>query len=754
MSENAGYEVGSIYARVGLDMAGVRPGLQQVGRELHSTQRQMETFSGSASKAERELGRTTRGALAGSGVFSSLGRSLAFASGGFLAVASVFGVLRRSVDVAREAAVTQRQLATQFRASHRDLSLYRGEIDKTTLRLSALSGFTKDELDRTFTILFRSTGKVAESLRLTSLAANVARGRNMDLAAASILVGKVAGGNVSILRRYGLEIGKHATATQGLALLTAKYAGQARAGATEQMRFNAILHDSEVIVGQGILPTLNKYLAEGARWLQQMNESGKLQRDVASAAKQVRSAVSDGVTVFKIAKDVIGQVDRVTGSFTHTLEALLAIKVATVLGEWVSGFRLLAGAETAATAAAVTWEAVGGGALLAVKSDVAAVGIASTGAASEVGLLGSKLSLLKMIGPIVIGIEILTHTRQVGNVIGDAVKKATGSSTLGKIASTYERNALGLLTGQTVAGILHSIISGSGSQSAAGGIDTGGQVLPFPGGSAVGRLIKGQHKGSVFGVPSSDPRTVSLMGQFNLLELKLADTAASNVGQQKSILSSEYSILKRLEGQAKTLKDRTSLAQQAQSVEGQIASLDASALANAKKRKKAAEKTGLGGVPLSLQLAQAKADALAAGLGSSTLTSEQISAAKAIRTAEMKAIHSHRLSMQGLINAWNEVSTINQELQGVGKGMTGTYHAVSSAALTAGLGLSHTARVEAEDRIAQALAHRGYVPSGPAAQGHVVHIGTVVLPGVRNPAAFYTEMERQARLRGRQGNRG
>jgi hypothetical protein len=52
-----------------------------------------------------------------------------------------------------------------------------------------------------------------------------------------------------------------------------------------------------------------------------MNESGDLQRNVAAAAKQFSAAVSGAVGVVKT-------VDRVTGSLKHTLELLLALKIA------------------------------------------------------------------------------------------------------------------------------------------------------------------------------------------------------------------------------------------------------------------------------------------------------------------------------------------------------------------------------------------------------------------------------------------
>ncbi|HEY3435852.1 MAG TPA: hypothetical protein VGK41_09395, partial [Solirubrobacterales bacterium] len=57
----------------------------------------------------------------------------------------------------------------------------------------------------------------------------LARLRNIDLQAASDILGKVYGGNIGILSRYGIQIRKGATATEALAEITKLAAGQAEA---------------------------------------------------------------------------------------------------------------------------------------------------------------------------------------------------------------------------------------------------------------------------------------------------------------------------------------------------------------------------------------------------------------------------------------------------------------------------------------------------------------------------------------------
>src|ERR1044071_6953834 len=97
---------------------------------------------GSASKqAEKDFTRATRGILSGSGVFRSVGRSLAFASGGFLAFGSAAAVLRTSIDAARDAAISQRQLAAQLKPTGQSFSAVKPQIKGSVQSLSSLSGF-------------------------------------------------------------------------------------------------------------------------------------------------------------------------------------------------------------------------------------------------------------------------------------------------------------------------------------------------------------------------------------------------------------------------------------------------------------------------------------------------------------------------------------------------------------------------------------------------------------------------------------
>lgn len=349
-----------------------------------SLERSFARSSAATRSFDRDFSRATRGVIAGSGVFRSFSRTLAFASGGFLAFGGISSFLRKSVDAAKEAQVANAQLATQLANSGKSFAAYRGEINNTISRLSALAGIEDDELKGGLTTLLRTVPNVGKALRDLGLAADIARARHISLAQAATIIAKTEAGNTTLLRRQAFQIAKNATAEQALAKVRAVVAGQARAGTTEQERFGAVLHQTEEIIGTGILPVLNKYLVSGTRWLEQMNESGKLQREVASGAHAFSVAVGEAASTVKT-------IDRITGGFRNTLELLLALKLARVVTGWSGSLGIFSGkARTAEERAA---------------------------------LLQAQLSRLAAVGVITVGIEVLLNRKAIDNTVSGFLDK-------------------------------------------------------------------------------------------------------------------------------------------------------------------------------------------------------------------------------------------------------------------------------------------------------------------------------------------
>lgn len=260
----------------------------------------------------REIGRASRGAAAGSGVFRGLGRSIAFASGGFLAFASATHFLTESIGAARDAAVSQRSLAAQMKASGESFQAHRDQVEKVSLSYGKF-GFENDEVIKSLTVLDRATGNINKSMRLQGLVAGIARVKNIDLAAAAAVVGKVFGGQETALRRAVPGLSKNAKGMDLIREAQKKLAGQAAANTTAAERFHAVLHNTQEIIGTALLPTLNKYLNALAGWLQKMNESGQLQRDIkkatdllASAFAAAKAVLTPLVKAFQLLADIVG----------------------------------------------------------------------------------------------------------------------------------------------------------------------------------------------------------------------------------------------------------------------------------------------------------------------------------------------------------------------------------------------------------------------------------------------------------------
>lgn len=85
--------------------------------------------------------------------------------------------------------------------------------------------------------------------------------------------------------------------------------------------------------------------------------------------------------------------------------------------------------------------------------------------------------------------------------------------------------------------------------------------------------------------------------------------------------------------------------------------------------------------------------------------------------AAHRAIQSGRLSIEAQTDAWNTIADINGQLASTTTGTPGGYAHASMRAITAGLDLSKMERKTLQIRVAQALAHGGRVPTGPAALG-------------------------------------
>ncbi len=247
--------------------------------DTDSVEKAFRRTDAGSKKLDRSLNQTFRGAAVGTGVFRSLGRSVAFASGAFLGGAGLTKVLHDSIGEAQDAQVTQQKLAAQFRASGQDLSQYQGQIAATSKRLSQLAGIQDEEFTQAFTNAFRGTRNVTAALKVETVAADVAKGRNVELAAAGIALTKAYLGQTTALRRLGIQIPKNVKGMDALELVGRRFAGQAAAGTTASQRLKVALSETEETIGRALLPTVNKLTSAFAKWLNRPENQKKIQQE-------------------------------------------------------------------------------------------------------------------------------------------------------------------------------------------------------------------------------------------------------------------------------------------------------------------------------------------------------------------------------------------------------------------------------------------------------------------------------------------
>jgi len=139
----------------------------------------------------------------------------------------------------------------------------KGSVTGALNAMSMTSGFMKGDLEPALTRLTVSSGDYNRAMQLLPLAMDMARGRGMDLVNTSMILGKVAEGNVRILTRYGIVLDKNATSTQALAILQTRFGGMADAyvrtyvGSMDRMA--AAQNIFQEAIGSAVLPLLTQF---------------------------------------------------------------------------------------------------------------------------------------------------------------------------------------------------------------------------------------------------------------------------------------------------------------------------------------------------------------------------------------------------------------------------------------------------------------------------------------------------------------
>lgn len=213
------------------------------------------------------------------------------AIGGTVALGAAFlGAARAAMDEERGVALLTAALKANDPAAVSNI----GNIEQTIKERQKLA-FADDEQRESLGALIAVTKDSGKALTLQRTAMDLARLKGMDLNTATTLLGKVYGGNIGILARYGIQLEKGTTATEAIAEIQRRAAGQAEAyadttnGAMESMMlaFDDVVED----IGAALLPALT------AVAIYVRDELIPALRDVAAVVGPVLGTIADGVRV-------------------------------------------------------------------------------------------------------------------------------------------------------------------------------------------------------------------------------------------------------------------------------------------------------------------------------------------------------------------------------------------------------------------------------------------------------------------------
>ena len=202
-------------------------------------------------------------------------------------------------------------------------------IDQFNNDLALLAGTSDENVSKSFQRMIGVTKDVQSAMNATTLAADIAAARNIDLAEASKIVEQASIGNLRGLKQLGIQLDDNATATEALAALQEKFGNGLEANAetyaTVSGRFQESVERFQESVGNLLLPALTKTLEALGGFFRMLSDVN-IQRVYAMATAVAFLAGSAGVMM------LVANI----GNFLVIAPALIAKigQIAAAFGAW------------------------------------------------------------------------------------------------------------------------------------------------------------------------------------------------------------------------------------------------------------------------------------------------------------------------------------------------------------------------------------------------------------------------------------
>jgi hypothetical protein len=157
---------------------------------------------------------------------------------------------QESLAAAEQLVQGQRRLEAQVERTGVAWETAEGQIKATTDQLWDTHRLTGGEVDAILQRLIATTNDYEGSLDRVGLVADVAKGRQIDQAAAADLVAKAMNGNVTALRKLGIEA---SSGEEALALLEQRFGGMAKESTTSTEVWAKVMGDLREEIGLAMM---------------------------------------------------------------------------------------------------------------------------------------------------------------------------------------------------------------------------------------------------------------------------------------------------------------------------------------------------------------------------------------------------------------------------------------------------------------------------------------------------------------------
>jgi hypothetical protein len=204
-----------------------------------------------------------------------------------LGIAAVTGIAAGAAVLFAKAAEDEQVASARLTQALRDTgAVFKGEapqaVETFIASLEHMSGFSRIEVMDALALLVEQTGSYTEAMTRERVAADFARGANIDLWTASKLLGKVTDENVNVLARYGIHVAKGTSETELFAIVAHKFGGQAAAfGQTAAGQWAILgnrITDLRAKLGEALLPVLTQVAQRLTEFVVNVMQSGQVEK--------------------------------------------------------------------------------------------------------------------------------------------------------------------------------------------------------------------------------------------------------------------------------------------------------------------------------------------------------------------------------------------------------------------------------------------------------------------------------------------